>query len=208
MGTLSSEVTASSANCYTPGKNYVILNNLIFDNELCWQIAHQMHQEHKKLKMADVLDFDLRSIIEDDDFWNSNDEIILETQLTEVENYVEEIIYGVMSEIRRKKMRLDINNIYKYANRAGITEIETRKATDILKRKIIIESKTSKGKMESFRIVNKEMVYDIADSSIIPEENNIYLKKIYDEIGVLKKQAMICCHGKLLLRICKSKMNI
>ena len=139
-------------------------------------------------KMADVLDFDLRSINEDDDFGNSNDEIILETQLTEVENYVEEIIYGVMSEIRRKKMRLDINNIYKYANRAGITEIETRKAIDILKRKNIIESKTSKGKMESFRIVNKEMVYDIADSSIIPEENNIYLKKIYEEIGVLKKQ--------------------
>ena len=129
-----------------------------------------------------MLDFGSRSINEDDEVANSNDEIILETQLTEVENYVEELIYGVMREIRRKKMRLAINNIYKYANRAGITEIETRKALDILTKKNIIESKTSKGKMESFRIVNKEMVYDIADSSIIPEENNIYLKKIYEEI--------------------------
>ena len=32
------------------------------------------------------------------------------------------------------------------------------------------------------------MVYDIADSLTIPEENNIYLKIIYKEIGVLKKQ--------------------
>ena len=94
--------------------------------------------------MANVLDFSLRSTNEDDDFGNSNDEIILETQLTEVENYVEEIIYGVISEICRKKMRLDINNIYKYANRAGITEIDKRKVIDILKKKNIIESKTSK----------------------------------------------------------------
>ena len=52
MGALSSEVTASSANRYTQGKNYVILNNLIFDNELGWQTARQMHHPHIRLRAS------------------------------------------------------------------------------------------------------------------------------------------------------------